>query len=170
MPAAIEHVLAQLPPCAEQVIVASHRYNAHYIENRHFRCEISVPAQHIAAFWRAHWRNLGGTNHQVAAGKALPVWLESAPQDGCTCDLPISFIDFVTRHTSHFIQTGVASIVCNDCGPLAQAPSMQFLPLSSPTDLATFRSLWHCPNGHLIHQADHDICIFRSTAPQRDTI
>ena len=88
-----------------------------------------------------------------------PRRLERAPQDGRTCDLPICFIDFVTLYKENFIQTGVASIVCNDCGPLTQAPSMQFLPLSSPTDLATCRSLWHCPNGHLIYQEDHDICI-----------
>jgi hypothetical protein len=151
-------LLAILPPCSQNVVVASDRYSGKY------RCEVSVPASHLMPFVeKLVSSTIGGSQESRVARIALPRWLRSAStDDGKSSYLPPQFVDILDVYVLNFIMNGVADIYCKDCGKKIDYINQNDRNQQGGGPWSEWTSSWRCPEGHLLYTEDHELHILRS--------
>ena len=145
-------LLAVLPPCSQNVVVASPRYSGNY------RCEVSVPANRLTVFVRRLSEStFGGSQESQVVRAAMPLWLERASLDGKTSYMPQDFFENINAYVLNFIKDGNAEIYCNDCGTVIRDLKEQTRNESRSGPQSEWTSSWRCPSGHLLYTEDHEV-------------
>ena len=145
-------LLDVLPPCSQNVVVASPRYSGNY------RCEVSVPAHRLTVFVRRLGEStFGGSQESQVVRAAMPLWLERASLDGKTSYMPQDFFENINAYVLNFIKDGNAVIYCNDCGTVIRDLKEQTRNESRSGPQSEWTSSWRCPSGHLLYTEDHEV-------------
>lgn len=153
--------VAALPPCTQYIVVASDKYSGQY------RCEVTVSAMDIAPFVKSlACATSGGSWESQIARIAMPIWLNQASRnDGKTSYLPASFVEVVEAYVLNFINDGIASIYCKECGRNTTDIESTTRNHKTTGPWSEWTEAWRCQAGHLLYTADHEIHILRRAEP-----
>lgn len=145
-------LLATLPPCSQNVVIASDRYSGSY------RCEVTMPADRLAFFvCQLSECTIGGSPESQVVRAAMPLWLERSSRDGKSSYMPQNFVQNVDVYVLNFISDGSAVVYCNDCGAVIREFQEETRNESMAGPRSEWTSSWQCPSGHLLYTEDHEI-------------
>ena len=153
---AVGKYLIELPRCSGKVKVISQEDKGPC-----YNCVVTVGSdrllswaeEHSKAVWSSH-------NEEQAARIALPLWLRGADlSDQTVTELPFYMREIVIPTTAHYIDDGSATVFCYDCDADVEDITISQSDCCKSGQWRSWRIKWVCPQGHELHNMQHDIKI-----------